>query len=82
MGSRARKFPQRPFGGRKLRFPPSNVRFALCLPFAGYCRATKGAIPLGTPLLCCANQKIRSPSSLRSPLGKPRGTVPAALRRA
>jgi hypothetical protein len=76
---KTRIFPQRLFGGRKLRFPPSNVRFALCLPFAGLCSATKRAIPLGTPVLCFANQQNPPFFGLRSPLGKPRGTVPAAL---
>jgi len=43
--------------GEQLRFPPSNARFAHCLPFSGFRPATKGSYPLGTPLICQANQK-------------------------
>ena len=57
---KTRVFPQRPFGGRKLRFPPSNVRFAPCLPFSDSVLRPKGPSPLEPPLLCCRKSaKIR-----------------------
>ena len=34
--------------GKALRLPPSNVRFAPCLPFSDFHPATNGAYPLGT----------------------------------
>jgi hypothetical protein len=38
-----------PLEGKALRLPPSNARFALCLPFSDRRPATNGAYPLGTP---------------------------------
>ncbi len=35
--------------GKALRLPPSNARFALCLPFSDFHPATNGAYLLGTP---------------------------------
>ena len=35
--------------GKALRLPPSNVRFAPCLPFSDMRPVTNGAYPLGTP---------------------------------
>jgi hypothetical protein len=56
------RFPQRPFGGRKLRFPPSNVRSALCLLFSDYVLRPRGPSPLEPPLLCC-RKSANSPQS-------------------
>src|SRR4030066_2104665 len=55
-------FPQRPFGGRKLCFPPSNGRFAPCLPFSDSVLRPKGPSPLEPPLLCC-RKSANSPQS-------------------
>jgi hypothetical protein len=45
----SRLFPARMLGGRKLRFLPSDVRQAHCLPFSGKNPATQGICPLETP---------------------------------
>jgi len=34
--------------GKALRLPPSNVRYAPCLPFSDMLPATNGVYPLGT----------------------------------
>jgi len=47
--------------GNPLLLPPSNGRFAPCLPFSDCVLRPRGPSPLGPPLLCSANQ----PTSLR-----------------
>src|SRR5512139_544074 len=69
--SRARHdFPHRLFGGRKLRFPPSNVRSAHCLPFADFVLRPRGPSPLDPPRLGFANARnlARFGPSLSPPL--------------
>jgi hypothetical protein len=77
LDSSARSFPHRLLGGRKLRFPPSNRRFAPCLPFADFVLRPKGPSPLEPPLLCLRKSanSLRTRPSLFSPFS--RETVPA-----
>jgi hypothetical protein len=70
LDSSARSFSQRLLGGRKLRFPPSNRRFAPCLPFADFVLRPKGPSPLEPPLLCLRKpaNSLRTRRVIASPL--------------
>jgi len=58
-GSKSRcDFPHRLLGGRTLCVPPSNVRFAPCLPFSSFALRPKGPSPLKPPWFACANQNL------------------------
>jgi hypothetical protein len=77
LDSSARSFSHRLLGGRKLRFPPSNRRFAPCLPFSDFVLRPKGPSPLEPPLLCSRKSanSLRTQPSLFSHFS--RETVPA-----
>ena len=55
VASKPRPFSPATLWREEASLPPSNVRCALCLPFASLCFATKGPSPLEPPL-CFANQ--------------------------
>src|SRR4030042_2964671 len=67
------RFPHRPFGGRKLRFPPSLRSLP---PLLGLRPTTKVAIPLGTPAALLP--QIRKLASVEKPcpLSRPRTSSP------
>ncbi len=81
LGSSARSFPHRLLGGRKLRFPPSNRRFAPCLPFADFVLRPKGPSPLEPPLLCLRKSANSLRLGLRSSLLSVEKPCPLSLRR-
>jgi len=78
MGSKAREFPRSDFlEGESASPSPFQPSLRLVPPLLGLRPATKGAIPLGTPLFCSANQGNSLISSARSRL---RRSLPARLR--
>jgi len=78
--SKTRRFcPSDYSEGVEQSFPPSDGRFAPCLPFSGLRPATEETHPPRLPQLICGSHKsakaARFQASLSSPFG--RGTMPA-----